>query len=996
MTTSPSSSRQPDDSHQCGQFLLEQLEQVFSLLQEALRERVDSSHAQAETQAVPMEVQATLLRQLEEIHGELDQLAEERLKSLARFLDASDWQSPPSVRLERHRSLSVGFSDDASHLRFQKRRFHARGGLGEVHEGVDQQLQRVVAIKEIRRDRRLEASAAARFLNEARITARLEHPGIVPVYGLGTNKDGRPYYAMRFVHGLELRNAIDAYHNTNWQGKKAARELELRRLISRFLDVCDAVAFAHDRGIVHRDLKPNNVLLGKDGETFLVDWGVAKQLSTGMAGNDGAESVVVDDNATPEEHETATGELVGTPAYMSPEQAAGNWSEVNPQSDIFSLGATLSVLLTNRAAIPGESVAEVLENARLGRFTRPRMADSSVPRPLDAICAKAMAHSAADRYASVRDLANDIERYLADQPVSAFREPLQTRLARVGRKHRAWVQVGMAATVLVALVSVISVFAIQHSWRDKLAAEQRASQRAEEAAAANAEADADHRLAVLERARRAMQLGQWNEAESSLAAELSQDAGGAERLLLERVRCQMVMNRTKDARDNLQHILALPSVDPEITAAAQLLLGDLVLAEDEATGLQYIAKAVGSGKLGPADRVFADGIQAGSWTDAIDCFERALRLQPWHPRANHMLFVAYVATGRREEAKSVLKRAEMFFPDDPSFNVAHALIAAFQGDAKEVDRLMREVRRTRVFVDKDLDLLDSLLRLAAEQVARPWDERLRPNELFDALVPIGQYLIRGRVPSWEQITARSSQSPVSIPRHWFKTYRKLATDATSGLVLLNFSRTIRAFETAAQDPMTDGLVCLCLGKFKRSTDRDGFRYWTLQALQRPSIVDLQPWALADLMQECMERYNSSGEAFRRDSLRAEWESLAAQLLDYRRRVDAQIWSSALFQRRQLSADLKIAVAMNRRARSEHPQVADWIDDSIDIHLSMNDFGSTLEALDEGRQAGVVDEARYERALGILRDRVQQFLSTKLKPDGTEAKAGVPGPSLPGI
>ena len=170
-------------------------------------------------------------------------------------------------------------------VRYQRVRYHAKGGLGEVFVARDTELNREVALKEIQPDYADDPSSRTRFVVEAEITGGLEHPGIVPVYGLGHYDNGRPFYAMRFIKGDSLKDAIDQFHTAETPTRDPGeRVLALQKLLRRFLDVCDAIEYAHSRGILHRDLKPNNVMVGKYGETLVVDWGLAK--SVGRTGND--------------------------------------------------------------------------------------------------------------------------------------------------------------------------------------------------------------------------------------------------------------------------------------------------------------------------------------------------------------------------------------------------------------------------------------------------------------------------------------------------------------------------------------------------------------------------------------------------------------------------------------------------------------------------------------------------------------------------------------
>src|SRR5262249_51806346 len=240
----------------------------------------------------------------------------------------------------------------AGRPRFRVLRPHARGGLGEVFVAHDEELHREVALKEIQGRHAADPSRRRRFLLEAEITGRLEPPGIVPVYGLGAYADGRPYSAMRFIKGDSLRHAIERFHRDRESLPAGERTLRLRELLGRFVGVCNAVAYAHSRGIVHRDLKPDNVMLGPFGETLVVDWGLAKPVGRGQPGV-GAGEAALEPTGAGEPARTVLGEAVGTPAYMSPEQAAGRLDELGPASDGYSLGATLYHLLARRAPRPG-------------------------------------------------------------------------------------------------------------------------------------------------------------------------------------------------------------------------------------------------------------------------------------------------------------------------------------------------------------------------------------------------------------------------------------------------------------------------------------------------------------------------------------------------------------------------------------------------------------------------------------------------------------------
>jgi serine/threonine-protein kinase len=321
--------------------------------------------------------------------------------------------------------------------RFQIVRPHARGGLGEVFVALDQELSREVALKEIQERHADDPVSRTRFLLEAEVTGGLEHPGIVPVYGLGHYRDGRPYYAMRFIRGDSLKEAIDRFHaDDKAPGRDPGeRELALRGLLRRFVDVCLAMDYAHSRSVIHRDIKPANIMLGPYGETLVVDWGLAKPLDRpSLASEDGPKPLRP--MSSSDSAQTMFGSTIGTPHYMSPEQAAGALDVLGPASDIYSLGATLYTLLTGTVPFHEKLLGPLLEKVKRGEFPPPRQVNPRVPPALNAVVLKAMALRPEARYASARALADEIEHWMADEPVAAYPEPWTARARRWARRHR--------------------------------------------------------------------------------------------------------------------------------------------------------------------------------------------------------------------------------------------------------------------------------------------------------------------------------------------------------------------------------------------------------------------------------------------------------------------------------------------------------------------------------------------------------------------------------
>ncbi len=390
------------------------------------------------------------LSSLSSVKKELDKLADPDLHATLAGVSAN-WQGDKSADATQS-MVSDGMSQFG---RYRILRPHDAGGLGRVSVAEDEELHREVALKEIKERYANDPGSRHRFLVEAEVTGRLEHPGIVPVYGLGQDSHGRPFYAMRFIRGDSLKSRIKLFYSSS-EGPRTSktRNLELRKLLQRFTDVCNAIEYAHSRGVLHRDLKPGNIMLGKYGETLVVDWGLAKTVEkTGT--HEQSDEPTFFPSSGDDSSKTRMGSIIGTPKFMSPEQAEGRIDQMGPRTDVYCLGSTLYCILTGQPPFTGNNASEILSAVRKGDFRAPSSVRSDVPRALEAICLKAMALKPSDRYETAAALAEEIDLWLADEPVSVYREPWADRVGRFLRKHRTLVASG--AVLLVTVVLALAV-----------------------------------------------------------------------------------------------------------------------------------------------------------------------------------------------------------------------------------------------------------------------------------------------------------------------------------------------------------------------------------------------------------------------------------------------------------------------------------------------------------------------------------------------------------
>lgn len=350
--------------------------------------------------------------------------------------------------------------------RYEFKGEHGKGGQAKVYVALDRHLGREVAWKELAREASREprdsssqgATSLDRFLREARVTGQLEHPSIVPVYELGRRPDGAFYYTMRLIHGRTLSAAL-----------KGAKDLSGRlRLLGHFRDVCHALAFAHSRGIIHRDVKPANVMVGEFGETVLLDWGIAK-----VRGKEDVRSGEIErrlrELAQDTSGQTLAGDALGTPSYMSPEQAEGRVEDVDERSDVWGLGGLLYELLTGHPPFLGPTALATLGMVSREPLAKVRTREPAAPPELSAIAEKALSKRRSERYQTAAEVASDVTAYMTGLRVAAYSYSSWELLRRFASRYKAL----LAAVAAVFVATVAALVATQAALTQESAARAR-------------------------------------------------------------------------------------------------------------------------------------------------------------------------------------------------------------------------------------------------------------------------------------------------------------------------------------------------------------------------------------------------------------------------------------------------------------------------------------------------------------------------------------------
>jgi len=555
----------------------------------------------------------------------------------------------------------------------------AEGGQGDIWKVWDYELRRSVAMKRLRPAAVASEPAVYRFLAEAQIASQLEHPGVLPIFDVGLDPDGRPFYTTQLLPGTTL---ADLWRNVR---DSAAKSPEMRRALELLLRVCDVMAYTHSRGVIHRDLKPTNVLVGAFGDVRVIDWGSAHVL--GGARKDFEErfvplnrQVVRTDRGeaiwafTDSPLATAHAGQPITVLFMPPEILAGRADELGPQTDVYSLGVMLYHLFAGRppysdpaGQLPQRAVLQ--ERILAGPPVSLRELRPGASRDLTAICQKAMAHAKVARYSSMAELANDLRAVLEIRPVQARPSGPVVRLQK-------WVQRNPAYVAFAAVLLVIVAGAVSFT------------------RGLRTERDVGRQLTALRGGELASRSGHWRDALKLWDQAEEAGYGGSVNLDLQRAEAWTVLMEPARSHALLQR-LGRRSDLGDLRGAVLLRLGEYELFDPKTAGqgVAHVQEATQTG-LAPADLALAQGLIADSTPRALELFRQALQLNPYcHSAHRHSLGLEFLL-GQQQEFQEHVRLFRVLYPDDATPRFLEAAVLSINGKLADGEALLESLRGT--------------------------------------------------------------------------------------------------------------------------------------------------------------------------------------------------------------------------------------------------------------------------------------------------------------
>ncbi len=663
-------------------------------------------------------------------------------------------------------AMAATHSLSVSENRYEVGGMVAQGGMGAILQATDASINRTVAMKVMLGETQARSDQIQRFINEAKITGQLEHPSIVPIYDMGTDRHGTVFYTMKFVRGINLHDVLGGI----LQGNTAMiARYPLGHLLTIYQKVCDAMAFAHSKHVVHRDLKPENIMIGEYGEVLVMDWGLAKVLGTREGTTPHpvpAAAAVVN---TEGEFHTMVGSVLGTPYFMAPEQAEGRLNDIDARTDIWALGGILYSILTLQTPVMGETLEELLHKISHGTilppssFNRsaplqfPHCPDRVIPDSLSAVVMKALSVSRRRRYQTVQDLQKDIGAYQGGFATSAESAGMFKQLALLIKRHKA--EASLLAVGFLLVVALTSFFIRTLMISNQRANMERDKAQANERKASDKEAEA-----------RANE----KKANDNLARALAADTLAAERKKEVTEKSNEVEAKTKEVATEKQKASEFEKrADQKAQEAAAKAKEAADKAQEVALAKQ---KAEMSEKLAAELKKSTAGKLAAG--DAVAFFDSA-RLQ--------------IEARKFDEALEKINRAIVFNPNEAEYlclkgNILESLLRIKEARDAYNEALLRN--SNHALARENLSLCDKLLK------DNPGKKDLLPASIRDLAVAMNNQKRIAEALAMRQLVGKDKQLDMDACRNVLETEglwplmqkagRSIDVDA-SGMLQLDFS-----------------------------------------------------------------------------------------------------------------------------------------------------------------------------------------------------------------
>jgi serine/threonine protein kinase len=544
--------------------------------------------------------------------------------------------------------------------KYQVLRQVGSGGQGEVWEVWDFQFRRTLAMKRLSNEMTQSPAASHRFIAEAQLTSQLRHPGILPIYDLALDPDGKAFYTTDLLTGSTFAEV--------WQGVKTSDPgWPLYKALEMLIRVAEVMAHAHSRGVIHRDLKPSNIMVGQFGDVRVIDWGSARVLAGSQHNLEkplnhvGTDQVRTDrDDSLQPDLMTGTAGQPLTISFVPPEILCERADLLGPKTDIYSMGVMLYELLTHRLPFADEKGKlpqrdSLVELIKTTSPTPVRHLNRKASLDLAAICAKAMARSFEDRYRSMTELMEDLRAALAIRPVQARRPGPWLALQKWALRNISFVLIGSLSLVFISIM-----LSLAHSFK--------------------AERDSARQIQALRSAELAARSGHWREAIKDWDEAEADGYGDSIDLNLQRAEAWTVLSEPDRAGALLTHLAARSDLGDR-RGVVLLRLGehDLFDRTKSAHGIQLVREAMTVG-LTNADLYFAKGLLAESTPEALELFHQALQFDPYHHGAHRQSLSLEFLLGRHQDLANHLAIFRILYPDDPSPGFIAAAESAMRGD----------------------------------------------------------------------------------------------------------------------------------------------------------------------------------------------------------------------------------------------------------------------------------------------------------------------------